>query len=224
MLPKEDRYMMTEQELKDKIVGLLGGRVAEEIVLGEVSTGASNDFQRATGLARKMVMEFGMSKLGPLQYGESQQGQVFLGRDIGHERNYSEAVAHDIDQEVQRIIKEQYERCTELLTKYRDQLELIAKTLLEVETLTAEQIQELVDTGELSEESMKKARDANEEANQAAEDKISKNNEASKDDVKVHIQSKKEDENKFVPTEKEEKKKEQDEDQKNDKNDDKKNE
>lgn len=207
MLPKEDRYMMTEQELKDKIVGLLGGRVAEEIVLGEVSTGASNDFQRATGLARKMVMEFGMSKLGPLQYGESQQGQVFLGRDIGHERNYSEAVAHDIDQEVQRIIKEQYKRCTELLTKYRDQLELIAKTLLEVETLTAEQIQELVDNGELSEESMKKARDANEEANQAAEDKISKNNEPSKDEVKVQIQSKKEDETKFVPTEKEDDKK-----------------
>lgn len=199
--------MMTEQELKDKIVGLLGGRVAEEIVLGEVSTGASNDFQRATGLARKMVMEFGMSKLGPLQYGESQQGQVFLGRDIGHERNYSEAVAHDIDQEVQRIIKEQYERCTELLTKYRDQLELIAKTLLEVETLTAEQIQELVDNGELSEESMKKARAANEEANQAAEDKISKNNEPSKDEIKVQIQSKKEDETKFVPTEKEDDKK-----------------
>src|SRR5690606_15634952 len=95
MLPKEDRFMMTEQELKDRIVGLLGGRVAEEIFLGEVSTGASNDFQRATGIARKMVMEFGMSKLGPLQFGEA-QGQVFLGRDIGHERNYSEAIAHEI--------------------------------------------------------------------------------------------------------------------------------
>lgn len=218
MLPKEDRYMMTEQELKDRIVGLLGGRVAEEIILGEVSTGASNDFQRATGIARRMVMEFGMSKLGPLQYGES-QGQVFLGRDIGHERNYSEAVAHDIDQEVQRIIKDQYARCKELLTKYRDQLELIAKTLLEVETLTSEQIQELVENGKLSEESMKKAKTDNDEANQAAKDKISKNNEHSKDEVKVQIQSKKEDETKFVPTEKEKKNDGQQDDQKNNKKD-----
>jgi cell division protease FtsH len=221
MLPKEDRYMMTEQELKDRIVGLLGGRVAEEIILGEVSTGASNDFQRATGMARRMVMEFGMSKLGPLQYGES-QGQVFLGRDIGHERNYSEAVAHDIDQEVQRIIKEQYARCKELLTKYRDQLELIAKTLLEVETLTSEQILELVENGKLSEESMKKAKTDNDEANQAAKDKISKNNEYSKDDVKVKIKSKKEEETKFVPTEKEDKQDDQ-EDKKDDNKDDKKN-
>jgi cell division protease FtsH len=196
MLPKEDRFMMTEQELKDKIVGLLGGRVAEEIILGEVSTGASNDFQRATGIARKMVMEFGMSKLGPLQYGES-QGQVFLGRDIGHERNYSEAVAHDIDQEVQRIVKEQYERCRELLTKHREQLELIAKTLLQYETLSAEHISELVKDGKLSEESMKKFTVLAEES--AVQDKVDKK--PSKDDVKVQILSKKEDESKFIPTE-----------------------
>ena len=106
MLPREDRYFQTKPELLDKIVGLLGGRVAEEITFGEVSTGAHNDFQRATGIARRMVTEFGMSdKLGPLQFGQSQGGQVFLGRDFNNEPNYSEAIAYEIDQEVQRFIK-----------------------------------------------------------------------------------------------------------------------
>ena len=115
MLPKEDRYFMTKPELLDKIAGLLGGRVAEEIVLGEVSTGAHNDFQRATGIARSMVTEYGMSdKLGPMQFGQA-QGQVFLGRDFNSEQNYSEAIAYEIDQEMQRIIKEQYARTKEIL-------------------------------------------------------------------------------------------------------------
>ena len=90
MLPKEDRYFMTKPELLDKIAGLLGGRVAEEIVFGEVSTGAHNDFQRATGIARRMVTEYGMSdKLGPMQFGQATRGQVFLGRDFNSEQNYS---------------------------------------------------------------------------------------------------------------------------------------
>ena len=98
MLPKEDRYFMTKPELLDKITGLLGGRVAEEIIFGEVSTGAHNDFQRATGIARKMVTEYGMSdKLGPIQFGQSQGGQVFLGRDFNNEQNYSDAIAYEID-------------------------------------------------------------------------------------------------------------------------------
>ncbi|MGM0924617.1 MAG: ATP-dependent zinc metalloprotease FtsH [Bacillota bacterium] len=149
MLPKEDRYFMTKPELLDKITGLLGGRVAEDIVFGEVSTGASNDFQRATGIARRMVTEFGMSdKLGPLQFGQS-QGQVFLGRDFNSEQNYSDAIAHEIDMEVQRFIKESYERAKKILTENRDKLELIAQTLLEIETLDAEQIKHLVDHGTL---------------------------------------------------------------------------
>ncbi|MCD4840102.1 MULTISPECIES: ATP-dependent zinc metalloprotease FtsH [Neobacillus] len=152
MLPKEDRYFMTKPELLDKIVGLLGGRVAEEIVFGEVSTGAHNDFQRATGIARRMVTEFGMSeKLGPLQFGQSQGGQVFLGRDLHNEQNYSDAIAYEIDLEIQRIIKESYERCKQILTENRDKLDLIAKTLLEVETLNAEQIRYLVENGRLPE-------------------------------------------------------------------------
>lgn len=154
MLPKEDRYFQTKPELLDKIVGLLGGRVAEEIVFGEVSTGAHNDFQRATGIARRMVTEFGMSdKLGPLQFGQSQGGQVFLGRDFHNEQNYSDAIAYEIDLEIQRIIKESYERARKLLTENRDKLNLIANTLLEVETLDADQIKHLSDHGRLPDRS-----------------------------------------------------------------------
>ncbi|KON82688.1 ATP-dependent zinc metalloprotease FtsH [Rossellomorea marisflavi] len=152
MLPKEDRYFMTKPELLDKITGLLGGRVAEEVIFGEVSTGAHNDFQRATGIARKMVTEYGMSeKLGPLQFGQQQGGQVFLGRDINSEQNYSDAIAHDIDLEMQRFINESYARAKTILTENRDKLELIAKTLLEVETLDAAQIKNLMDHGKLPE-------------------------------------------------------------------------
>ncbi|MGM0855335.1 MAG: ATP-dependent zinc metalloprotease FtsH [Bacillota bacterium] len=152
MLPKEDRYFMTKPELLDKITGLLGGRVAEEIIFGEVSTGAHNDFQRATGIARKMVTEYGMSdKLGPLQFGQSQGGQVFLGRDINSEQNYSDAIAYEIDLEMQRLIKESYERAKRILTENRDKLELIAKTLLDIETLDAAQIKHLMDHGKLPE-------------------------------------------------------------------------
>ncbi len=148
MLPKEDRYFATKGDLLDKITGLLGGRVAEELVLGDISTGAHNDFQRATAIARSMITEYGMSNLGPMQFGRS-QGQVFLGRDIGHERNYSEQIAYEIDQEMQRIINECYERCKELLIKHRDQLDLIANTLLRVETLDADQIKQLIEKGRL---------------------------------------------------------------------------
>lgn len=152
MLPKEDRFFMTKPELLDKIVGLLGGRVSEEIVFGEVSTGAHNDFQRATGIARRMVTEFGMSdKLGPLQFGQSQGGQVFLGRDFHNEQNYSDAIAYEIDLEIQRIIKECYEKARKVLTENRDKLNIIANTLLEVETLDAEQIRHLADHGTLPE-------------------------------------------------------------------------
>ncbi|MEH7093589.1 ATP-dependent zinc metalloprotease FtsH [Neobacillus vireti] len=155
MLPREDRYFMTKPELLDKIVGLLGGRVAEEIVFGEVSTGAHNDFQRATGIARKMVTEYGMSdKLGPLQFGQGSGGQVFLGRDIHNEQNYSDAIAYEIDLEIQSIIKECYERARKILMENRDKLDLIATTLLEVETLVAEQIKYLVENGHMPEPSL----------------------------------------------------------------------
>jgi cell division protease FtsH len=178
MLPKEDRYFMTKPELLDKITGLLGGRVAEEITFGEVSTGAHNDFQRATGIARKMVTEYGMSeKLGPLQFGQAQGGQVFLGRDIHNEQNYSDAIAHEIDLEIQRFIKESYEKARQILTKHQDKLKLIAETLLEVETLDAAQIKSLFEEGKLPDRPV-----ALEEADKP------------KEDVKVTINSKKENE------------------------------
>ncbi|MEK9200314.1 ATP-dependent zinc metalloprotease FtsH [Ureibacillus sp. 179-F W5.1 NHS] len=152
MLPKEDRYFMTKPELLDKIAGLLGGRVAEDITFGEVSTGAHNDFQRATGIARSMVTEYGMSdKLGPMQFGSSQGGNVFLGRDFNSEQNYSDSIAYEIDKEMQSIIVEQYERTKQILTEKRDLLTLIAETLLEVETLDAQQIEHLRDHGTLPE-------------------------------------------------------------------------
>ena len=178
MLPKEDRYFMTKPELLDKITGLLGGRVAEEIIFGEVSTGAHNDFQRATGIARKMVTEYGMSeKLGPLQFGQAQGGQVFLGRDLNNEQNYSDAIAHEIDLEIQRFIKESYERARQILTDNREKLELIAQTLLDIETLDAAQINSLVEHGKLPDRP------------------VAVNKDESTEDVKVNIQTKKEEDN-----------------------------
>ena len=151
MLPKEDRYFMTKPELLDRIVGLLGGRVAEEVTFGEASTGAHNDFQRTTSLARSMVMEYGMSdKLGPIQFGES-NGQVFLGKEMGSEPNYSDKFAYEIDLEVQKIVKDSYDRCTRILTEHQEQLNLIAETLLVEETLDREQIEGLFHNGKLPE-------------------------------------------------------------------------
>ncbi|MGM9922885.1 MAG: ATP-dependent zinc metalloprotease FtsH [Bacillus sp. (in: firmicutes)] len=187
MLPKEDRFFMTKPELLDKIVGLLGGRVAEEIVFGEVSTGAHNDFQRATGIARSMVTEYGMSdKLGPLQFGSTQGGQVFLGRDFNNEQNYSDAIAYEIDLEIQRIIKESYARAKTILTENRDKLDLIANTLLEVETLDADQIKSLCEHGKLPERPYKTLN----------------GNLESDGDVKVTIGKKKEDAAVETPTDK----------------------
>ena len=152
MLPKQDRFLMTEPELLDKICGLLGGRVSEDINFGEVSTGASNDFERATQIARSMVTEYGMSKkLGPLQFSSNSGGQVFLGKDMQGEPNYSGQIAYEIDKEVQRIVKEQYERCKQILLEHEEELKLIAKTLLSEETLVAEQIQSLFYDGVLPE-------------------------------------------------------------------------
>ncbi|WP_017815520.1 MULTISPECIES: ATP-dependent zinc metalloprotease FtsH [Paenibacillus] len=149
MMPKEDRTLVTKQELLDKVTGLLGGRVAEELYIGEIGTGAYSDFQQATSIVRSMIVEYGMSeKLGPMQFGNS-QGQVFLGRDFGHEQNYSDAIAYEIDQEMNRFITESYERCRELLQKHSREMHLVAQTLLEVETLDFEQIKYLIENGSL---------------------------------------------------------------------------
>ncbi len=186
MLPKEDRYIITKPELFDKITGLLGGRVAEEVIFGEgeVSTGASNDFERATALAHSMITEYGMSeKIGPLQF-TSGGGEVFLGRDLQNEQNYSDAIAHEIDKEMQHFITYCYDRAKTILTENKDKLELIAKTLLEVETLDAQQIKSLFNEGILPPEDTRENAEAEVEGTSSEDDDK---------DVKVNI-SKKEDE------------------------------
>ncbi len=139
--PPEDKYTYTRAELMDRITAALGGRVAEDLVFGEVTTGAQNDFEQATDLARRMVTEFGMSeKLGPLSLGK-RHGPVFLGRDLIETRNYSEEIAYEIDKEVRRIIDECYERARTLIREYRDRLERVAKALLERESLEGEDLE-----------------------------------------------------------------------------------
>ena len=142
--PPEDKYTYTKTELLDRITAMLGGRVSEELVFNEVTTGAQNDFEQATELARKMVTEFGMSeKLGPLSLGR-RHGPVFLGRDLVETRNYSEEIAYEIDKEVRRIIDECYERARDVLLGGREQLNRLAKALLERESLEGDQIEKVM--------------------------------------------------------------------------------
>ncbi len=144
-LPVEDRNYMTRTHLIHEVTMMLGGRVAEEIVLGEISTGASNDIERATNTIRQMVTRWGMSEeLGTICFGEDEQ-QVFLGRDLGHSRNYSEAIAFSIDKEVKRIMDECHARAHELLNEHRDKLDAVAKALQEREVINAFEFQGVMD-------------------------------------------------------------------------------
>ncbi len=148
MLPEEETYLQTKQDLLDRITGLLAGRVSEELTFNQVTTGAHNDFQKATAIARAMVTEYGMSKLGPIQY-EQRSGNVFLGRDYNKDKNFSDHLARQIDEAIHEIISECYDRCRVVLQQNQDLVKLIAETLLEYETLTKEQIDELVEKGKL---------------------------------------------------------------------------
>ena len=152
MLPKEERFTSTKKELLERIVGLLGGRVAEELIFNEVTTGAHNDFEQATKIARAMVTEYGMSSLGPVQL-EQQEGSVFLGRDYNKSRNFSGQVAYEIDQEMRKIIDECYKEAEKIIKENKKLLDLIANTLIEKETLTKEEIDYLVENGHLPLES-----------------------------------------------------------------------
>ncbi len=154
MMPKEETYLATKTELLERITGLLGGRVSEEIHFKEITTGAHNDFEKATKIARAMVTEYGMSDLGPVQL-EQQEGGVFLGRDYNKTRNFSNEIAHEIDQEVRKIIDECYQEATRILKENQDLVKLIADALLEYETITKEQIDCLVETGHMPEEEKK---------------------------------------------------------------------
>ena len=149
MTPLEEKFLATKHSLIAQIVSYLGGRVAEEIVFDTVTTGAYNDFQMATKIARAMVTEYGMSDLGPIQY-ESAGGNVFLGRDYFKEKNFSDQVAHEIDKEVRHIITTCFEQAKSIITEHRDLLDKIAHYLVEVETLTKADIDEIVATGTLA--------------------------------------------------------------------------
>jgi cell division protease FtsH len=140
-LPMEDRYLQSKSEFEDKIAGMLGGNVAERIIFGDTTTGSSNDIEKATTLARRMVTEFGMSeKLGPLAFGRREE-LVFLGREIGEQRNYSDDVARQIDEEVRAIIDRAYERATEVLTTHKDRLTQLAEALVAKETIESEEFE-----------------------------------------------------------------------------------
>ncbi len=137
-LPTEDRYLQSKTEFEDKLAGLLAGNVAERLIFGDTTTGASNDIEKATDLARRMVTEFGMSdKLGPLSFGKRDE-MIFLGRSMGEQRDYSDEVAKTIDEEVRAIIDKAYERATEVLTVHRDKLIALAEKLVAEETVDSE--------------------------------------------------------------------------------------
>lgn len=157
MTPEEERFLQTRKGLMDMITGLLGGRVSEEIFIGEITTGAHNDFHKATTIARAMVAEYGMSKLGPIQY-ERQSGNVFLGRDYMTDKNFSDQVALEIDHEVRSIINECYETARKVLTDNAELVAVVAEHLMEIETLTKEDIYELVNTKKLDWWERKKAK------------------------------------------------------------------
>ena len=149
MMPKEETFFRTKSQMLETITGFLGGRVAEEIMFNEVSTGASNDFQNATQIARSMVTEYGMSDLGPMQY-ETPGGSVFLGRDYLKEKNFSDQVALEIDREQRKIIEECYAKAKDVISSNMDLLTNIAEYLLKVETLTKPDIEEICKTGKLA--------------------------------------------------------------------------
>ena len=145
-LPEEDRSYLSKRYMEDEIVALLGGRAAEELMLGDISTGASNDLQRATTIARKMVGTYGMSKrLGHVAFNAGSD-EVFIGKSMGHTRPYSEKIAAEMDDEIQKILADGYARCTEILKRQQEKLEAVASFLLEHETMTAEEFESVFQT------------------------------------------------------------------------------
>lgn len=150
MLPEEDRSYATRSQLLDQLKTLLGGRVAEEVVLKEISTGASNDLQRATQLVRSMITQYGMSEvLGPITYGQGQDHQVFLGRDFNNQRDYSEDIANSIDKEIKKYIETAYDQCRNMLNDNIEKLHLIAEALLQHETLEEKDLKIIMETNSL---------------------------------------------------------------------------
>jgi cell division protease FtsH len=140
-LPEEDKHLYPKSKFEDELASLLGGFCAEELVFGEMTTGASNDLERATKIARNMVTQYGMSELGPVIFGDKNQ-EVFLGRDFGHVKNYSEEIASKIDVQIRKFIEKGYEKAKSILAKNRKLLDKIANKLIEKETLTGDEFSE----------------------------------------------------------------------------------
>ena len=144
-LPGEDSYLTTREQLLDDITGLLGGRAAEQLVFGEMTTGANNDLERSSDIARRMVCEYGMSdEIGPITLGR-RHGNPFLGRDLMEDRNYSEEIAEKIDAEVRRIIEDSYNRAVDILSTHREKLDEIAAVLIEKETIERPEFEQLME-------------------------------------------------------------------------------
>ena len=153
--PNEDKSYTSKLEMEDHIVSLLGGRMAEKLVLDDVSTGASNDIERASKIARAMVMKYGMSdKIGPISFGADQE-EVFLGRDINHQKNYSEKVAAEIDEEVMRIVREGYDKAKKILTDHMEELHAVANVLIEKEKIEADEFEAIFNAGKESKKAEK---------------------------------------------------------------------
>jgi cell division protease FtsH len=186
LLPREDRNYMTRSQLMDQIVMLLGGRVAEDLVLKEISTGAQNDLERATSLVRRMITEFGMSEeLGPLTFGRKQE-QVFLGKDISRDRNYSEAVAFSIDKEARKLMDQNYNKAKQILEDNMEKLHLVARTLMEKETLEAYEFIELMDGPEAAEEARKKLESYQSKENKKDDNGQALDSKAEQENLKEH--------------------------------------
>ena len=191
MLPKEDRFLSTKKELFEQVVGLLGGRAAEEFIFNEKTTGASNDFEQATGIVRSMITEYGMyDELGTVQY--EGHNQVFIGRDYGQTKAYSEQVAFEIDNAVRSIMKEAYAQALQILEEHKEQLTLIAEKLLELETLDERTIKALFETGEMPTEDVEEEYPSEVEAASFEESKkaLAKREAAKQDDNEEQSDSK----------------------------------
>ena len=191
MLPKEDRFLMTKKELFEQVVGLLGGRAAEEFIFNEKTTGASNDFEQATGIVRSMITEYGMyDELGTVQYEGNHQ--VFIGRDYGQTKAYSDQVAFEIDNAVRSIMKEAYTQALQILEEHKEQLTLIAEKLLELETLDERTIKALFETGEMPKEDVEEEYPSESEAASFEETKkaLAKREASKQDDSEEESDSK----------------------------------
>jgi len=181
-LPEKDRYTQGRKRLMGMLIGMMGGRVAEELIFNDVTTGAQNDIERATRIARAMVCEFGMSDaLGPRNYGSGEQ-QMFLGREIHRNEVHSDQINRMVDTEIDRILKEAHDTARGILEKHREKLELIAEVLIKYETVDGGQVMQMLETGEVPEE-LKNGNANKPEAEKEAGEEVSEENASEAEDL-----------------------------------------